>query len=109
MVQKVRRKQVDVTDGEACIVKQGLGFEDHQTMLLLDTCGTGRQLISLPKQSETVEVQETSFKSNPKQLMSRKPNSILTSIPLNYRQQDKWESLVKRNVTNHPTHFGNDS
>lgn len=37
-VQKVGQKQAEVTDGEGCIIKQGLGFEDHKTMLLLVTC-----------------------------------------------------------------------
>lgn len=49
---------------EVCVVKQGLGFEDHQTMVPLDTCCTVRQLISLSKQSiQLTKVEETGFKS----------------------------------------------
>lgn len=49
---------------EVCVVKQGLGFEDHQTMVPLDTCCTVRQLISLSKQS----IQLTKWK---KQVLSQ--------------------------------------
>lgn len=48
---------------EACIIKQGLGFEDHYTMLLLDTCCTVRLLMSKENIQLTVKVEEIGFKS----------------------------------------------